>query len=251
MTATLASIQRHPLKSHGREELASVTLTAGAGLPWDRHWAVAHGSSKLTEGAWAACVNFMIGSRTPTLMAISAELDEASARLTLHHPERPELTFQPDLPGDVERFLDWVKPLCPPERAQPTRIYSVPGRAMTDTDYPSISLINLASNRALGEHLGRDLSALRWRANFWIEGLAPFAERQLIGKAVRLGQAVLEITEPKVRCLATTANPDTGARDADTLGALRSMFGDQEFGIYARVIAGGDVQRGDRLEVTP
>ena len=251
MTATLASIQRHPLKSHGREELASVTLTAGAGLPWDRHWAVAHGSAKLTDGAWAACINFMIGSRTPPLMAISATLDEKVALLTLRHPDCQDLTFRPDQPDDVLRFLDWVKPLCPPERAQPTRIYSVPGRGMTDTDYPSVSLINLASNRALGEHLGRDLSALRWRANFWIEGLAPFAERQLIGKKLRLGQAMLEVTEPKVRCLATTANPDTGLRDADTLGALRGLCGDQEFGIYARVIAGGDVQRGDRLEVTP
>ena len=249
MTATLASIQRHPLKSHGREQLASVSLTAGRGLPWDRRWAVAHDAAKLTEGAWGPCANFMIGSRTPKLMAISAELDEGAARLTLRHPDCPDLTFQPDQPGDLAGFLDWVRPFCAPERAQPERIYSVPDRGMTDTDYPSVSLINLASNRALAEHLGSNLSPLRWRANFWIEGLAPYAERAMVGKKLRLGAAVLEVTEPKVRCLATTANPDTGERDADTLGALRGMFGNQEFGIYARVIESGAVRRGDRLEV--
>ena len=148
-------------------------------------------------------------------------------------------------------FLDWVRPLCPPDRAQPQRIYKVAGRGLTDTDYPSVSLISLASNRALGEHLGLALSPLRWRANFWIEGLAPFAERDLIGRHLRLGAALLEVSEPQVRCLATTANPATGARDADTLGALQALFGDQVFGLYARVLEGGEVRRGDRLEVLP
>ena len=120
---------------------------------------------------------------------------------------------------------------------------------MTDTDYPSVSLINLASNRALSQQMGTDLSALRWRANFWIEGWDAFAERTLVGRKLRLGEAVLEVTEPKVRCLATTANPVTGVRDADTLAALQSRFGDQDFGLYAKVIEGGTVRTGDRIEV--
>ncbi len=249
MTAALASIQRHPLKSHGREALESVRLTTGEGLPWDRRWAVAHEAARITEGAWAECANFSRGAKAPKLMAIGAQLDEKSGTLTLTHPDRPAISFRPDSPEDTLRFLDWVNPLCPPGRARPTRIFSVPGRGMTDTEYPSVSLINLASNRALGEHLGHDLSPLRWRANFWIEGLPPHAERKMIGRKLRLGAAVLEVTEPKVRCLATTANPETGERDADTLGGLRGMFGDQDFGIYARVIEGGTVNRGDPLEI--
>ena len=39
MTTRIASIQRHPLKSHGREALDEVMLSAGQGLPWDRAWA--------------------------------------------------------------------------------------------------------------------------------------------------------------------------------------------------------------------
>jgi uncharacterized protein YcbX len=120
---------------------------------------------------------------------------------------------------------------------------------MTDTDYPSVSLISLSSNRVLGERLGQELSPRRWRGNFWIEGLEPFAEYDLIGQKVRLGDALLEVVEPIVRCLATTANPDTGVRDADTLGALRAGWGHQNFGIYARVVEGGAVHRGDGLSV--
>ncbi|OYX42989.1 MAG: molybdenum cofactor biosysynthesis protein [Rhodobacterales bacterium 32-67-9] len=251
MTPTVASIQRHPLKSHGREALASVTLTPGQGLPWDRHWAVAHEAAKITEGAWAACQNFSRGSKAPKLMAINAHLDEATGILTLRHPELPEIAFRPDDPEDAARFLEWVRPISPQDRAQPARIYSVPDRGMTDTDYPSVSLISLASNRALGEHMGLDLSPLRWRANFWIEGAKPFEERGWIGRRMRLGTAVLDIVEPKARCLATTANPATGARDADTLTALRALHGDQDFGVYARVIEGGTVAAGDAAELLP
>ncbi|MFO1175305.1 MAG: MOSC domain-containing protein [Paracoccaceae bacterium] len=251
MTAGVASIQRHPLKSHGRESLASVRLAAGEGLPWDRRWAVAHEAAKIDEGQWAPCQNFARGAKAPQLMAIEARLDEAAARLTLRHPDRPDLSFCPDDPEDQNRFLHWVLPISPADRALPTRIYSVPVRGMTDTDYPSVSLISLGSNRALSDHMGQELSPKRWRANFWIDGLAPFSEQELIGHHVRLGGAVLEIVEPIIRCLATTANPDTGRRDADTLGALKSGYGHQNFGLYARVIESGPVGVGDGFAVLP
>lgn len=251
MTPTVASLQRHPLKSHGREALSHVLLAAGAGLPWDRHWAVAHDAAKITKGEWSPCQNFSRGSKAPKLMAINATLDETAAALTLTHPERPDLTFRPDDPEDAGRFLDWVRPLCPPDRAQPARLYSMPRRGMTDTDYPSVSLISLASNRALGEHLGTDLSPLRWRGNIWLEGLRPWEERNWVGRTLRVGSAVLEIVEPKERCLATTANPATGERDADTLRALTALHGDRDFGLYARVIEGGEISVGDQAELLP
>ncbi|SPH16539.1 hypothetical protein DEA8626_00048 [Defluviimonas aquaemixtae] len=251
MTLRVAWIQRHPIKSHGREDLAEVTLATGQDLPWDRHWAVAHEAAKLVEGAWAPCANFSRGSKAPRLMAISSRLDEANGRVTLSHPDRPELTFSPDDPKEASRFIDWVRPLCPPDRAQPARVFSVAGRGMTDTDYPSVSLIGLASNRALSEHVGAEVSPLRWRANFWLEGLRPFEERDWIGRTVRLGGAVLKIVEPKERCLATTANPATGERDVETLRALNALHGDKDFGVYATVVEGGTVRRNDAVGLLP
>ena len=163
MTARLASIQRHPLKSHGRETLEGVRLTPGCALPWDRHWAVAHDAARLTEGAWAPCQNFSRGSKAARLTAISAKLDEGAAQLTLTHPDQAPITFAPDDPDDAARFIDWVRPLCPPDRAQPARIFSAPDIAMTDTDYQSVSVLSLASNADLSARMGQDLSPLRWR----------------------------------------------------------------------------------------
>jgi MOSC domain-containing protein YiiM len=49
--------------------------------------------------------------------------------------------------------------------------------------------------------------------------------------------------------MATTANPDTGLPDADTLSALNALCGHQDFGLYARVIEPGTLSLDDTLEL--
>ena len=247
MTGTLAHICRHPIKSHGREDLMSVMLAAGQGLPYDRHWAVAHDAAKLVAG-WNPCVNFARGAKAPGLMAISAQLNEATSVVTLSHPEKPDLRFRPDDAEDLAEFLDWVRDLNPADRAQPKQIVKA-GIAMTDSDFPSVSIFGLASNRDLSTRMGQDLSPYRWRGNLWVDGLAPWAEFDWVGRDVQIGGAVLHVQERIVRCKATSANPATGKIDADTLGALQGGFGHQEFGVYARVVAGGKMALGDRVSV--
>ena len=70
----LALITRHPIKAHGRELLASVVLSEGETLPFDRRWAVAHEAARLTPG-WVSCNNFLRGVKTPQLMAMEAAME--------------------------------------------------------------------------------------------------------------------------------------------------------------------------------
>ena len=247
MTARLAHICRHPIKSHGREDLMSVLLSAGQGLPFDRHWAVAHDAAKLVAG-WNECVNFARGAKAPGLMAISARLNEVTGEVTLMHPDKPDLTFRPDEPRDLALFLDWVQGLNPANRAQPAQIVKA-GVAMTDTDFPSVSIFGMASNRDLSRRMGQDLSPYRWRGNLWIDGIDPWAEFDWVGRDVQIGGAVLHVQERIVRCKATSANPATGQIDADTLGALNGGYGHQDFGVYAQVISGGKIALTDKVTV--
>lgn len=247
MMGVLAGIWRHPIKGHGREGLAAVTLSPGQGLPWDRHWAVAHEAAKLVPG-WNACHNFARGAKAPGLMAVESVLDPATATVTLRHPDRGELVFRPDDPDDLPRFLDWVRPLNPPDRAQPARIVSA-DRALTDSEFPSISLFSLASCRDLEARMGIPLSPHRWRGNLWIGGVEPFAEFGWVGRRLRIHKVELEVVERITRCKATSANPDTGVIDADTLGGLKAQYDHQEFGVYTRVVTGGEIRVEDEVEV--
>ena len=247
--ASVTEIFRHPIKSHGLEQLQNVTLTPGQALPWDRHWAVAHDASKADGTAWVPCANFSRVAKAPQLMALRARLNEADASITLSHPDRKDFTFHPDDERQLSGFLAWIKPLMPADRAQSARIVAAPGTAMTDTDYASISINNHASRRALSQRMGQDLSPLRFRGNIWVDGLAPWEEHDLAGKTMRIGTAVIEGVEPIVRCRATTTNPETGQRDADTLQALNDGWGHQYFGLYARVLEPGTIALNDTLEI--
>ncbi|WP_170547303.1 MOSC domain-containing protein [Ruegeria arenilitoris] len=244
MTAEVTQLCRHPIKSHGRETVATVNVIPGRTMPGDRVWAVAHEASKADGSEWVPCANFSRGAKAPQLMAISALY--TGETLTLSHPDRPDLTFIPDREQQV--FLDWVKPLMPADRAASARIIRVPGRGMTDSDFPSISLCNMASHRAVGQKLSQELSIHRWRGNIWFDGMPLWEEFEWLGREVQIGEAVFRVRERITRCLATTANPDTGIRDADTLGALET-WGHKDFGVYAEVLKGGAISVGDKVEL--
>lgn len=242
MTVRLAHICRHPIKAYGREMLASVRLSAGKGLPFDREWAIAHEAAKLAPG-WNPCMNFTRGAKAPALMAVTASLDEATRRVTLAHPVAGEITVAPDEPAEQTRLLTWADPLIPPGRARPAAVVRG-GVAMTDSDFPSVSVLSLASLAALSKQMGTNLSIHRWRANLWLEGASPWAEWDWIGQRFRLGDAVLEVVERITRCTATTVDPETGVVQGNTLAALETGYGHQDFGIYARVIEGGEIALG-------
>ncbi len=244
MNAGVTHLWRHPIKSHGHEAVQTVTVSPGQTMPGDRVWAVAHEASEADGSEWVPCANFSRGSKVPQLMAISARLEGETVTLT--HPDRPELNFDPE--KDQHAFLDWVKPLMPTDRAASARIIRVPGRGMTDSDFPSISLCNLASHRTVEQKLGQNLSIRRWRGNIWFDNLPLWEEFDWLGREVQIGEAVLCVRERITRCLATTANPETGTRDADTLGALNS-WGHQDFGVYAEIVQGGAISVGDKVHL--
>lgn len=66
---------------------------------------------------------------------------------------------------------------------------------------------------------------------------------------MQIGEAVFAVRERVARCLATTANPETGERDADTLKTLKENWGHQDFSIYAEVVRSGGIRLGDAVKV--
>jgi len=243
----VTALWRHPIKAHGRESVGHVSLVEGQTFPWDRRYAVAHEAAKTEGGEWASCANFSRAAKAPALQAITAKVDERSGKITLQHPELWELTFDPETQGD--KLIQWVRPLMPADRAASTKLVPAGDNGMTDSPFPSIAIHTTASHRAVEGRLGRSLSTERWRGNIWLDGFAPWEEFDWIGKTLRIGTTEIEVRERITRCLATTSNPDTGRRDADTLGVLNDSFGHQDFGVYGVVTKSGDITVGDIAEV--
>lgn len=253
MSARLALIRRHPIKSVGGEGLDRVSLAPAQRLPGDRSWAVLteagerHAVTSQTDGQpdrWLPKSCFVRGVSSPQLQAIKGGWDGPA--LHLRHPHQGEIRFDPET--DAARFLDWLRPLWPKDAPAPTRL--VRGAAIwTDQKWPWISILSLDSLRELETRLGRSLGTDRWRGNLWLEGAPPWAERDWIGRVIRIGQAQLRITDHIGRCDATSADSETGLRDGDMVDTLNRLYGHTDFGIFAEVVSGGDILIGD--EITP
>lgn len=242
--AGLAQIWRHPIKGIGCEALLSTDLAVGRPIAGDRAWAVLREGGADT-GAWQKCSSFLRGANGPSLMAVHARTD--GTRLHLSHPHRPDLSIDPATDG--AQLIDWVAPLWPDGFPPPSALIKAPEIGMADMNFPSISILNLSSLADLSDKIGQSLDTRRFRGNLWVDGWDAWAERDLIGKTVRIGEAELEVVAENERCLATHANPDTGLRDADVLPTLANTWGHKNFGIYAKVTRGGQIRCGDQVEI--
>ena len=71
-----------------------------------------------------------------------------------------------------------------------------------------------------------------------------------MGRKVCIGTATFDVVRPKVRCLATHANPTTGERDVPMLTTLTVVFGQEKptFGVaMVPSHAGGHIHVGDHV----
>lgn len=244
MTAHLAQIWRHPIKGIGAEAMDRSDLAPGLPLPLDRAWAVLEEGGEASDG-WRSCRNFLRGAKGPSLMAVTARADGDVIHLS--HPDRPAIIIKPGSNDAV--LLAWLAQIYPSDRRPAVALVKSPAEGMSDAPFASVSVLNLASLRALSQKLGQDLDPRRFRGNLWLDGLAPWEEFDLVGKTLSIGSATLEVMETITRCRATEANPETGHRDANTLRALEDGWGHQDFGVYAMVRTGGPIAIDDTVTI--
>lgn len=205
-------------------------------------------------------------SKHPALFSISATYDASRDRLAVRLPDG--IVVAGDAGADGERVVVdfWG-------RATPGRIVAGPYaellaallglrvrlvRAEEDgggSDDAPVTLVSSASVHELARHAGRAaVDARRFRALFELDGLAPHEEDGWQGRRVRLGAAVVRVGGPVPRCDVTQRDPESGARDLETLRAIKSYrgrgaAGQLDFGVYAEVVEPGPVAVGD--EVVP
>ncbi len=99
--------------------------------------------------------------------------------------------------------------------------------------------------------VGAGWSPRRFRANIVISGVEPHEEDRW--RRIRIGELVLDLVKPCVRCVATTVDPETGERSRDeplkTLVRTRSWDGRPVLGWNALVRVPGTATIGSPVEI--
>ena len=120
--------------------------------------------------------------------------------------------------------------------------------ARPQTDCRPLALISLATMAAVDAEFGTALDWRQYRANFLLDGVEAWGEEAWAGQRVRVGGAVVEVTERDPRCRFFSLDPGTGV----AMPALMKWLDwkrQGRVGVYARVVEPGWVAAGDEVRV--
>jgi uncharacterized protein YcbX len=247
--AQIASLYRYPVKGLSPEPLSRVALTAGQTLPADRRYAIENGPSGFdpADPRWMSKAYFLMLMRDEWLAGLQTGFNDTSGILTISHngavAARGNLETSEGR-ATIERFL--ATKFAGNIKGPPKILFSN-GHSFSDVARKVVSVINLASVRAIEGMVGEPVHPLRFRANLYADGWPAWHEFELLGQTLAIGGARLKVVKRIVRCAAVNVDPETAARDLNIPHALMQRLGHADCGVYAEVIAGDTIGVGDAI----
>lgn len=250
------SLYRYTVKGLSPESLPSADVETGHGFALDRLYAITDGSFVFDEANPAPMpkTHFLMLARFERLALLKTKLN-----LNTHHLE---IRFSDSLYEFSLREVDGRKALAvflTQFLAEPLRgeaeVVQAEGHQFTDISVHSpalmrsVSLINLATLRDLGDHVGRHLDPRRFRANIYFDGAAPWSELDWVGRKLQSGNVLLRIVRRTRRCPATSVDLERGVRDLNVPRSILDYRGHGDCGIYAEVLSPGRLQPGAELSL--
>lgn len=221
----VSDLWRFPIKSFAGEQVRRAFI-GPFGILGDRRMAVIDETGDVLTGRRA---HALLGFR-----ARCAELDTGES-VEVVTPQGWELAWDdPAVAGELSDAL-----------GRPVRLVRNPVGVHDVAPIHLLSLGSLAAARAWVDD--EDIDRRRFRANVILdlEQAEPFVEDGWVGHAVEFGEGgpVLEVISPAERCVMTTFDPDSVARDNRVLAGL-ARSRENLFGVYARVRSAGWVEVG-------
>jgi hypothetical protein len=265
----VAALWRYPVKSMMGEELNAAEVT-DRGLLGDRHFAIVDAATGKVAGAknprkWGNFFDFRANYVDPP---------QTSARLPAVRIMLPDGTVMtsdnPELPSVLSRVLGREVAFAEAQDAAepPTAEEYWPDmegldyrETVTDFELPAGTFFDIALVHLLTTATIDRLRALYPRGRFEVRRFRPnivistgddqrgFVENDWVGHTIAIGDQVrLRVTEPCARCVMTTLPQGDLPKDS---GILRSaaQHNQVNVGVYADVVAGGPIRRGDPVAV--
>lgn len=258
MGISVVRICRYPVKGLSAEDLERVLLTAGQCLPHDRRFALAHAATRFNPARpeWLPKTSFLMLMRDEQLAHLRTRFDERSGSFTIERDGHMLLKAEITDPLGREAVSEFFANFLRDSLNGSPRVVEAPGHTFSDaqqkptsTTYKYVSVVNLASIRALEQVVQVPVDPIRFRANLYIDGLPAWTEFDWVDSEITVGRARLRVISRIIRCAATTVNPATAERDLNMPTILQQSFGHGHMGVYGEVVGSGEVVMGDAVLV--
>ncbi len=254
----VAALYRYPVKGFTPEECETLTVLDDGRIAGDRVLGIRFADTAAADEAWSRKTEMVALMNTPGLARLHLQFEAEARRLRLSCVSTVfvDAVLNPEgrqrLATAVTVYVLTLaeNPLAGHPERLPLRVI---GDGITpryhDAEAGQVTLHGRGSLHALTAALANTaVSERRFRSNIALEGLGAWEELRWVGRKVRIGTVEFDVVRPKVRCLATHANPTTGERDVPILTTLTQVCGQEKptFGVaMVPSQAGGHIHVGD------
>ncbi|MGY8681143.1 MOSC domain-containing protein [Bradyrhizobium sp. UFLA05-153] len=249
-TAAITGLYRYPVKGLTPEPLSRVALRVGQTLPADRRYAIENGPSGFDPEApqWMPKTQFLMLMRNERLAGLNSRFEDATNLLTIRKDGQVVASGDLETASGRAAIETYFTGNFQSELRGPPKVLSGRDHNFSDVASKVVSIINLGSVHAIEKMLGGvAVHPLRFRGNLYVQGWPAWSELDLLGHTLAIGNARLKVVKRIKRCAATNVDPVTAERDLEIPPTLSRHLGHMDCGIYAEVIADGEIAIGDRL----
>lgn len=251
-TAEITGLYRYPVKGLTPEPLPRVALRVGQILPADRRYAIENGPSGFDPEApeWKPKSQFLMLMRNERLASLDSRFEDATNLLTIRRDGQVVASGDLETAAGRAAIEGYFAENFQPELKGAPKLLSGRDHSFSDVARKVVSIINLGSVRAIETMLGgAAVHPLRFRANLYVQGWPAWSELDLVDQTLAIGTARLKVVKRIVRCAAVNVDPETAKRDLEIPPTLSRGLGHMDCGIYAEVIADGEIGVGDTIAV--
>ena len=254
MNCLIKSINYCPVKSVSFQSIESSNIKKNLGMPNDRIFAFSRGldnkQSKLIENNpnERKLNNFLTLKNSPVLNKYN--FFYKNEKLTLTYQEKELVTISPD--NEEERLLltnkltELESSLSKPIILLKNKDFPFYDTSHSNKIFNSMSLVNLKSVDDFQSKINQKVEFERFRANFYVEGIDAWEERNWIGKIIKINNVSFKVEKNIPRCVAINLKPKTDTT-INLLKSLKDQYNHFDMGIYLTALDDGDINVGDKV----
>ena len=115
--------------------------------------------------------------------------------------------------------------------------------------FNSMSLINLNSIKDVEKKINKKVEFQRFRANFYVDGIGAWEERNWIGKIKKINNTSFKVEKNIPRCVAINLKPKTDDNSLNLLQSLKKTYNHFDMGVYLHALEDGKVDLGNKVKL--
>ena len=257
MNCTISSIHYCPVKSVSFQSIETCDITQSLGMANDRIFAFSRNidleKAKLLERNpnERKLNNFLTLKNSPVLNKYN--FTYSNNRLTLHLNEKVIISISIDSSEEINllsnKLIELESSLAKPIYLLSNNEFPFFDTSHSNNIFNSMSLINLNSVKDFEKKINEKVEFQRFRANFYVEGIEAWEERNWINKIIKINNISFKVDKNIPRCVAINLKPKTDDNRLNLLKSLKKTYSHFDMGVYLTALEDGKINVGNKVKL--